>query len=299
VCLRSVLARVREAGLEPASTATVTVVDNASDVPVRVSAELAAGVRVVRNTENRGFAAACNQIARQGSAAAVLFLNPDVVLGPDSLRRAVNLLAAPGRERTGVVGIQLLDDEGRVTRTCARRPTAFRFLATLLRLPRLGRVMPRGHLLLDWDHRDSRAVDHVTGACYLVRRETYEALGGFDERFFVYYEDLDFSMRAADAGWEVWYLAEAAAVHRGGWTRGDARPARLAHDWRSRVLFARKHFGPLVAAIVGLITAIADPLIRVGAGLRRRSWDGGRDVMAVAGGWLRTRRQASRGRVAG
>jgi GT2 family glycosyltransferase len=118
-----------------------------------------------------------------------------------------------------------------------------------------------------------------------VRREVFEALGGFDERFFVYYEDLDFSLRVRDAGWRVLYVASARGVHRGGWATGRGRSVRLYHDWRSRVAFARKHFGPRTAAMVTGVTILVDPIARCASGLRHGSWAEIADL-AVASGCL-------------
>jgi GT2 family glycosyltransferase len=266
-CLRSV-ARAAGHGVR---VERVVLVDNASTVPPAVPPDLGLHVEVVRNERNRGFAAACNQGAGHGRADYLLFLNPDVVLGRDALAAPMAWLDDARHRRTGIVGIRLVDERGVTARTCARRPTRASFLAALLRLHHLARVF-RTHLMAEWDHSHTREVDHVLGAFYMVRRAVFEALGGFDERFFVYFEDLDFSLRARDAGWTVQYLAAAEAVHRGGWTTGLHREDRLYHDWRSRVAFARKHFGRGTAAGTALVTALVDPLLRVGSGVRHRSW---------------------------
>ncbi len=105
----------------------------------------------------------------------------------------------------------------------------------------------------------------VIGAFYLVRRTVFEALAGFDERFFVYLEDLDFSVRAAAAGWECWYLASSRAYHRGGGTSERAKDSRLFYSLRSRLQYASKHFGQGGAAAVWLSTLVFEPVVRVGA----------------------------------
>jgi GT2 family glycosyltransferase len=266
-CVES-LAAARAPGIE---LDRVVLIDNASDewpVPLR---DFGLPLQVVRNERNRGFAAACNQGAFGSRADYLLFLNPDVVLGPNALAAPIAVLERDADRRIGIAGIQLVDRHGSIRRTSARRPTRKRFLAALLRLDRLWPAGRTSYRMVEWDHGDTRTVDHVTGAFYLVRRSLYERLAGFDERFFVYFEDLDFSMRAQDAGWSAVYVAEAQASHRGGWASGRFRRIRLYHDWRSRVAFARKQFGGGTAAAAFALTAVVDPAVRIGAGVRQRS----------------------------
>jgi GT2 family glycosyltransferase len=249
----------------------VVLIDNASaDAPI-APGNLTLPLEFIGNARNRGFAAACNQGALGSRADYLLFLNPDVVLGRHAVAAPLAVLEDERHHQVGIVGIQLVDEQGKVTRTSARRPTPGRFLAALLRLHHVWPARLRSHCMLDWDHATTQAVDHVTGAFYLVRRSLFVDLGGFDERFFVYFEDLDFSMRARDAGWVIMYVAEAQALHRGGWATGQGRRVRLYYDWRSRISFARKHFGPGTAALALVVTGIVDPLARVVAGIRRRS----------------------------
>jgi GT2 family glycosyltransferase len=106
------------------------------------------------------------------------------------------------------------------------------------------------------------------GAFFLVRRDVFEALGGFDERFFVYYEDLDFSLRARAQGWRSVYLATAQAFHRGQGTTEGATARRTFYFCRSRILYARKHFSTMGALAVALATLALEPLARLAAAPR-------------------------------
>jgi N-acetylglucosaminyl-diphospho-decaprenol L-rhamnosyltransferase len=233
----------------------IVVVDNASSDR---SADSFEGLRVpvacIRNTTNRGFAAACNQGARGSDAQHLLFLNPDVRLFTDSLATPLAFLQAAGHERTGIVGIQLVNDCGEVSVTCARFPTVGRFLATMLALDRLFPRWFPGLFMWEWDHGATRQVDQVIGAFFLVRRSLFELLGGFDERFFVYFEEVDFSLRARQAGWHTVYVADARASHRGGGTSDQIKAARLFYNLRSRILYAYKHFGRTAATVLALAT---------------------------------------------
>ena len=102
----------------------------------------------------------------------------------------------------------------------------------------------------DWDHKKSRTVDQVIGAFFVIKRGLFEALDGFDERYFVYFEEVDLSYRLRLAGYRSWYLAEARAYHKGGGVSDKVKAHRLFYSLRSRILFARKHFTSARALIV-------------------------------------------------
>jgi GT2 family glycosyltransferase len=129
-----------------------------------------------------------------------------------------------------------------------------------------------GHFMADWDHLTSGPVDHVMGSFFLVRRNVFDALQGFDTRFFVYLEDLDFSKRAKMLGWTSFYLAEAMAYHAGGGTSRQVKARRLFYSLRSRILYSFKHFNPIGASLVLLVTLLFEPLFRTAFSLLRRSW---------------------------
>ena len=122
----------------------------------------------------------------------------------------------------------------------------------------------------EWAHDETRVVDQVMGAFFFVRRNMFETLAGFDERFFVYFEDLDFAMRARKRGWSSVYLASAQAFHRGQGTTDAATERRTFYFCRSRMLFAMKYFNPLGATAVIGATLILEPIARVGAALVTR-----------------------------
>ena len=227
----------------PASVQCV-VVDNAS---VDGSAEglegLPLAVTLVQNHENKGFAFACNQGAKKGTAGYILFLNPDFRLFQDSLTKALLFLEQPQNEQVGILGIQLVDEKGVIQRNVARFPTPKSLFHQMLGFDRLWPRRFPSHFMTDWDHRESREVDQVTGAFFLVRRMVFEELKGFDERFFMYFEDLDFAYRAKRAGWKSYYLADAQAFHYGGGASDQVKARRLSYVLKSRVLYVAKHFG--------------------------------------------------------
>src|SRR5437660_966325 len=270
--LRACLQSIRTADQAGFQLREIVVVDNASaDDSARALEAPGLPVRLLRNPVNRGFAAACNQAALQSSADYLLFLNPDARLTRDSLSVPLAFLEQGANQGVGIVGIKLLDDSGRVARSCARFLTPGMILRKMFGLERLfGPTLP-SHFMTEWDHNDSREVDHVTGAFFLVRRVLFERLGGFDERFFVYLEDLDFSLRAKQAHWASVYVADATAYHVGGASSAPIRARRLYYALHSRILYVYKHFGWWIGTGLTLATLLVEMFTRLGSALARVS----------------------------
>src|SRR5262249_22579785 len=148
-------------------------------------------LEVVINADNRGFAAACNQGARRAKASLLLFMNPDVRVEADALETAAAYIADRTHAAVGLLRIQSVDDDGHVSRSCARTPTTPALLLQTLFLDRLCPGLVPPHFLTNWDHSDTRTVDQIMGAFLMIRRALFEKIGGVDERFFLYYEDVD------------------------------------------------------------------------------------------------------------
>jgi N-acetylglucosaminyl-diphospho-decaprenol L-rhamnosyltransferase len=259
-CLSSIGAASRD-GFE---LKRVIVVDNASsdgsvdnlhfpDLPLSL----------IRNPENRGFAAACNQGVRGSTADYLLFLNPDIRVLSDSLQTPIQFMEEPGSARVGICGIQLLDQQGIVSRSCSRFPTITSLLSQMVGVDRLFPSIFGGHFIEESEHERSGPVDQVMGAFLLIRRSLFEDLSEFDERFFVYFEDLDLSYRAKLKGWASYHLATARAFHRGRGCSDQVKAARLFYFLRSRILYTRKHFSLASSSLITLGTLIVEPFCRL------------------------------------
>lgn len=229
-----------------APDATVIVVDNASSDDTVARARRYADVRVIANTENRGFAAAVNQGARQDAGAEtqdfILLLNPDVELSSDlgSLMEACRV--------HGMAAGQLTDSSGRPQAgfTVRRLPTAMTLVFELLGLNRLWKSNPvnRRFRYLDRDLREPGAVEQPAGAFLLVRSDVWRRLGGMDESFFpIWFEDVDLCQRAKDAGVRIEYVPSVTARHWGGHSVGVLPAGCRALYWCDSLLkYAAKHF---------------------------------------------------------
>jgi N-acetylglucosaminyl-diphospho-decaprenol L-rhamnosyltransferase len=242
----------------------VVVVDNASvDGSLEAISHLTLPLTIIQNGENLGFGRACNQGALESKADFLLFLNPDTRLFPDSLFSPLQFLENKKNSKIGICGIQLVDETGIVVRTCARFPRANTFTIKMLGLDRIFPVLFKSNFMTEWDHNETMEVDQVMGAFFLIRRSLYDALGGFDERFFVYFEEVDISYRASKSGWKTIFLASAQVFHKGGGTSQQVKARRLFYSIRSRILYAFKHYHMLSATYLLVLTLLIEPLSRI------------------------------------
>ena len=216
-CLRALHADARAAGV---AIETVVVDNDSRDGTSGALAAEFPGARLVANRENLGYARAVNQGLAATRAPFALVLNPDCEVRPGALRALLDHLAA--RPRTGIVGPRILNPDGSLEYSARAFPDSLTFLFNRYSL--LTRLFPRNrfsrrYLLSDWDHASVREVDWVSGACLLARRAAVEQVGGMDEAFFMFNEDVDWCRRMRQAGWAVSYEPAAVVVHHVGASR--------------------------------------------------------------------------------
>ena len=208
-CLESVEEHLR--GVEH----EVCVVDNASDDGSGAVVRAAGGrARLVSNDRNLGFSAAVNIGLRNTAGRYVMWLNPDTrIVGGDvgELLRHLD-----GEGGVGIIGPQVFNEDGSIQLSCRSFPSYS--TALFNRYSLLTRLFPRNrfsrkYLHTDWDHQAVREVDWVSGACLLHRRSLLDDVGALDEHFFMYMEDIDFCLRAHEAGWKVHYHPGLRVLH--------------------------------------------------------------------------------------
>jgi hypothetical protein len=279
-CLNSIRASARAGFTLP----RVVIVDNASaDGSANELRYPELQLNVITSSVNLGFAAACNRGALGSSADYLLFLNPDTILGAQSLISALDFMEEPNNSNVGVCGIQLLDNCGQVMRSCSRFPKPAHFYAHICGLNHLFPSRFQNNFMNDWDHAATMKVDVVTGAFLLVRRSIFQSLGGFDERFFVYLEDVDFLQTVHRADWQCCFLATAHAYHKGGGCSERAKAARLFYSLRSRILYSYKHFSRRAATGILFSTIFIEPFTRLAFAAVRGSASAIRETLEAYG----------------
>lgn len=273
--LRQAVASVIDSARQTALRPEVIIVDNGSiDDSIATIGDID-GLVILKNQGNHGFGAACNQAAAVATGAYLLFLNPDCKVSPGSIEACIDVLQ---NDRTvGAVGVALTADDGSVWRSCHRFPGFWNFFVRLSGLASLLSGLDDGSMR-GWAHDKDRRVDHVIGAFYVVRAAEFRALGGFDERFFVYLEDLDLSKRYSEQGLSCYFLAGHRAYHKGGGLSEKAKAERLFYATRSRILYSFKHFGPAYAWIHLGLTISLEPVARLVRALVTGRATGGRET---------------------
>jgi N-acetylglucosaminyl-diphospho-decaprenol L-rhamnosyltransferase len=270
--LRACLASLREH--PPSCAVHVRVVDNASgDRTAELVRSEFPTIELIRNPENRGFAAAANQGIGAGNAQFVLTLNPDCELRRGTLDRMLEVVEA--HPKVGICGPALIRPSGEPDHAAKRGfPTPLNSLGHFTGLGRRSRAPAalRGYAAPDPSRGGE--VDAVNGAFMLIRRSALEQVGPLDEGYWMYMEDLDLCYRMREAGWMNWYEPSAIALHHKGGSSGPTRSARLNYAFHYGMYrFYRKHYAPLrnrltnAAVYMGIAAKLAlsvgrDALIR-------------------------------------
>lgn len=269
-CLESVLREVEAVG----GGVDVVVVDNASrDGSRSLVASAFPGVRLIASARNLGFAGGCNLAVRSCDAPWVLLLNSDAALAPGSLRYLHEAVDAAGK-RTAALTLRVLlaarfavREDGDVVgplgryREVSDGPVRLvNSTGNVLRRDLYG--IDRGWLLPDEEHRPGPEVFGFCGAAAALRRTAWDEMGGFDESFFLYYEDSDLSWRLRLAGWGVAYLDRARVDHLHSASTGEGSDLAVFHNERNRLLMAVKN-APAAAALRALGRGLVTPVTRL------------------------------------
>src|SRR5258708_7733958 len=262
--LRTVYAELASGNLD----AEVYVVDNASTdgTTESIRADFPA-VKVLAQASNLGFAAGNNVAMRalgfrdiatlnpHGPKAALL-LNPDTLVQPGAIRTLYEqLFRLP---RAGAVGAQLAYADGSFQHGAFAFPGLWQIAIEMFPLP--GRLY-ESRLNGRYSHAlyatgEPFPVDHPLGAAFMVRREVIEQIGLLDEQFYMYCEEVDWSMRIYSAGWEIYMVPSACITHLEGKSSGQARPQSVLNLWTSRLRLYQKHYAPLKLALAKIMVRL-------------------------------------------
>jgi N-acetylglucosaminyl-diphospho-decaprenol L-rhamnosyltransferase len=236
----------------------VVVVDNspgwetAAEVQRFLDSQGVDNFRLDKTGENLGFAKGCNRGAATASGDYLLFLNPDTELLNDA---AAELLACIKQYPLAfAIGPAILGSDNSVTATCRNLPTISRMLLDATGIDQ----WVGSYRLTRFSHREPRKVEQIMGAAMLIPRIRYEQADGMDERFFIYYEEVDLCKRLVEAGGEVWFWPAAQVRHLAGTSTDQATVrARMIYVLReSRRKYFRKHSGIVGEAAIGIVNRL-------------------------------------------
>jgi hypothetical protein len=269
-CLGALRTDAEAAGLR----LEIVVVDNDSrDGTLEALAAASPEVRVIANHENAGYARAVNQGLAATAAPFALVLNPDCEARPGALRALLDHAAA--HPRAGIAGPRILNPDGSLEFSARSFPGPLTFLFNRYSL--LTRLVPgnrfsRRYLLTDWDHASVREVDWVSGACMLARRAAVEQVGGMDEAFFMFNEDVDWCRRMKQAGWAVTFEPAAVVVHHIGASRSRVAARVIWGRHLGMIHYFHKHHptSPLLAFPADALILLRAALMIAANALRAR-----------------------------
>jgi N-acetylglucosaminyl-diphospho-decaprenol L-rhamnosyltransferase len=255
-CVQSLFASDR-----PEIIKQVFIIDNnSSDLSIE-KIEKNDKILVIQNPSNNGFSKACNQGFKLCSSPYTLLLNPDTQLFDTTLADCISFMNM--NERIDILGCQLVNDNGAITHSCARFPSPLRYFFDAIGLSKTAPgIFHPALLMMDWNHKESKVVDQVMGAFMFMRTSIFEKIGFFDERYFVYYEELDFSTRLAESGGISYYNSDIKAIHSGEGTTYGVKAFRLFLNLKSRLQYAKKHFSFSGYCLVWTCTFIIEPVTR-------------------------------------
>ena len=259
----------------------IIVVDNAStDGSQAMLEEKYPQITLIINKQNLGFAKANNQAMQVAQGDYFLLWNSDAFATPGAIQSLLQL--AEKEPRAAIIGAQLRNVDNTFQASYSPFPNQWREFLILTGLGRtiLGHAYPS---LGPEEERGPQVVNYVAGACLLVRRQAFQEVGGFDEEYFMYAEEVDWCFTMAKHGWQVWYQPEAKVIHLGRASSAGRQPQREADLYRSRIRFFRKHYGGRSAEFLKIQIYAATAIKNVVHGIIRRLTRGryGRPVVSL------------------
>jgi GT2 family glycosyltransferase len=247
----------------------IIVVDNASTdgSPEMVTTDFPE-VILVRSGENLGFSRANNLGINRATGRWLALVNSDVVVHPGCFQRLSAFLES--EPKVGLVGPKILGGDGLLQRSCRRLPNVWNTLCRALALDSVFSKSPlfSGREMRHWSQDNQAEVEVLSGCFWVARREAVQEVGGLDERFFFYAEDVDWCKRFWDANWKVMFVPTATATHFGGGSSVNAPLRYNIQMLRANLEYWRKHWGLAGQAAFYLLSVIHHGLRLVLRGLK-------------------------------
>jgi len=265
ICLNSIYKNSDSVNLE------VIVIDNNSNdnTSAMVKKEYPQ-VKLISNKKNYGFAAAVNQGINLSKGKYILLLNPDTVILPESLEKS--LLFMKQNHFIGIMGPKILNPDLSLQPSCRRFPTV---LSQTLILLKLHHIFPelnplKKYFMQDFNHKESKEVDQVMGAFFLTKRKVIEKVGGFDENFFILFEEVDFCRRTKQVGLEVYFNHNIKTIHHGAESFKKVKSFRSQLNFNRSLLYYFKKYHSFISRYwlafltpLSLFLALLTPVFRL------------------------------------
>jgi GT2 family glycosyltransferase len=250
----------------------VWVIDNAStDESIEYLEERFSNVHFIRNNHNVGFAKANNQVLDRISGKIVHFLNPDTIIPEDFYIKAIQFFES--HPYAGAMGVQMIDGSGNYLRESKRgNPN---YWSSFCKISGIWKLFPHSRVFSGYyqgflPQNESNQVSVLSGACMILTKEAIDKTGGFDERFFMYAEDIDLSIRVKQQGYEVWYFPEITIIHfKGESTQKNTQNRQIFYQ--TMLQFVKKHGKGTSASIKAKVLSLFLPILVKSAQIQSKS----------------------------
>jgi len=235
-CLDSILATSGDLKIE------IIVVDNFSkDKTLEILKVYGSQVKLIQNSSNLGYAKGCNQGLKIARGNYVLLLNPDTEIKENSLQKMLDFME--NTPESGALGPQLVDFEGQIQPSCRRFPN---YKLLLWELSGLSRLCPKSKIFGAWkmgdfDFKNTRKVEQPMGSALFLRKKVIDQIGLMDERFFLFYNDVDFCYRIKNVGWKIYFYPEAKISHSKGASTGQVKVKKIILSHWGHFLYLKKY----------------------------------------------------------
>ena len=242
----------------------IVVDNNSTDGSVEYARSRHPEVIFLQNAANLGFGSGVNAGASHARGRNLAILNPDVIVQPDTLRSMLDHLNAS--PNLGAIGCRLVGPDGKNQSTCARFPTPLRIIFLFTRLDRILSFSAfqtyynhfdwKSFSMKPWGHDESRNVDTVLGALFMMPSDIFKSIGGFDARYFMYYEEVDLFKKLQKARYYVYFMNYVYAIHYGGESTKTNYDLMRLEQQRSLIIYVRKWHGILWARIIHVMFVV-------------------------------------------
>ena len=245
----------------------IIIVDNASADDSYLFAENKTGVKLIKSKINLGFAKACNIGVNSANAKYILLLNPDTLVKTDTLQLSLSFLE--NNPQYSVLGVKQITSDTKVQRSCCRIPTFKTAFNAFSGLNKVSASLFPSFKMTEWSHDENRVVGHVIGSFLMMEKSVWLDVGGMDEDYFLYYEDIDLSARLGYSQKKIFYFAGAEIIHVGGGTSKQIKSQRLFYSLRSRLIYVGKHFKGIEKFGLKFTIYVIEPLVRLSMSIIR------------------------------